>query len=224
MNTIELKNVSFNYSDGTPALDGISLSLEKGKCYVLKGPNGCGKSSLFRILNGLSFPSEGEYLFNGTAITRAYLHDKKNGADFHSHIGYLFQDPEVMLFTGSVEDEVAFGLFQLGLSDEEVKERTDHYISALSLDSLRKRAPFNLSGGEKKRLALACILAMEPDVLIMDEPLSGLDEDGQHWITEALQSLKSPERLLLIATHNDELIHEISDVTLLMDKHHHLSI
>lgn len=77
MNTIELKNVSFNYSDGTPALDGISLSLEKGKCYVLKGPNGCGKSSLFRILNGLSFPSEGEYLFNGTVITRAYLHDKK---------------------------------------------------------------------------------------------------------------------------------------------------
>ena len=222
MSYIELKNVSFNYSDGTPALDAINLSLEKGKCYVLKGPNGCGKSSLFRILNGLSFPDSGEYLFNGNAITPAYLHDKKSAAQFHSHIGYLFQDPEVMLFTGSVEDEIAFGLFQLGLSDQEVHERTEHYISALSLSELRKRAPFNLSGGEKKRLALACILAMEPEVLIMDEPLSGLDEDGQNWITRALQSLRSPERLLLIATHNDELVHEISDQTILMDKYHHI--
>lgn len=224
MSTIELKDISYRYEDGTEGLNHVDLSLDKGKCYCLKGPNGCGKSTLFRILNGLSFPTEGHYFFDGTEITAAYLHNKKNASAFHSRIGFLFQDTEVMLFTGSVEDEIAFGLYQMGLDDEEVHNRTEHYISALSLEHLRKKAPFNLSGGEKKRTALAVVLAMEPDVIIMDEPLSGLDEDGQKWICDTLTSLKSHDRLMLIATHNDELIGEIADETILMNRDHQIFI
>ena len=217
---ITLDHVSYKYPDGTLALDDISLRLTAGRCYCLSGPNGCGKSTLFRILNGLSFATAGSYLLNGEAITEKKLRDKAFAASFHRSIGYIMQNTEVQLFTRSVEDEIAFGLYQMGLPEEEVTARVEKYISLLGLEPLRRRAPFNLSGGEKKRTALAAILAMEPPVLIMDEPLSGLDEDGQIWVTDFIQSLKTPDRLLLIATHNKDLISEIADETIHMTKDH----
>lgn len=221
---IELQHLSYYYPDGQPALDRIDLSLEQGNCYVLSGPNGCGKSTLFRILNGLSFPTEGRYLLNGTPITEKYMRDKKSAGALHRQIGYLFQNSEAQLFTRSVEDEIAFGLYQLGLPEEEVHARTERYLQQLSLESMRSRAPYNLSGGEKKRCALAAVLAMEPAALIMDEPLSGLDEEGQQWITDCIASLKGAERLILIATHNSEMADHLADIRLRMDKEHHLSV
>ena len=219
---ISLDHVSYKYPDGNLALDDISLHLAAGRCYCLSGPNGCGKSTLFRILNGLSFATSGKYLLEGEEITEKRLRDKAFSASFHRRIGFILQNTEVQLFTRSVEDEIAFGLYQMGLPDEEVTARVEKYISLLGLESLRHRAPFNLSGGEKKRTALAAVLAMEPPVLIMDEPLSGLDEDGQIWVTDFINRLKTPDRLLLIATHNKDLISTIADETIYMTKDHTL--
>lgn len=221
---IELKNITYKYNDGTLALNNINLNLVAGKCYCLTGPNGSGKSTLFRILNGLSFPTNGKYLFDGTEITEKYLHNKKNAVAFHSRIGYLFQNSETQLFTRSVEDEIAFGLYQLELPEDEVHKRTEHFLEALSLSDMRHRAPFNLSGGEKKRCALAAVLAMEPDVLILDEPLNGLDEDGEKFVLECIRNLKSPDRLIIVASHNSQFVEEISDETIRLDKDHHISI
>lgn len=221
---IELSNVTYKYNDGTLALDNINLKLTAGKCYCLTGPNGSGKSTLFRILNGLSFPTKGKYIFDGTEITEKYLHNKKNAVAFHSRIGYLFQNSETQLFTRSVEDEIAFGLYQLELPEDEVHKRTEHFLEALSLSDMRHRAPFNLSGGEKKRCALAAVLAMEPDVLILDEPLNGLDEDGEKFVLECIRNLKSPDRLIIVASHNSQFVEEISDETIRLDKDHHITL
>ena len=221
---IELSNVTYKYNDGTLALDNINLKLTAGECYCLTGPNGSGKSTLFRILNGLSFPTKGKYIFDGTEITEKYLHNKKNAVAFHSRIGYLFQNSETQLFTRSVEDEIAFGLYQLELPEDEVHKRTEHFLEALSLSDMRHRAPFNLSGGEKKRCALAAVLAMEPDVLILDEPLNGLDEDGEKFVLECIRNLKNPDRLIIVASHNSQFVEEISDETIRLYKDHHISI
>lgn len=219
---IELKNVTYRYNDGAPALDNINLNLESGKCYCLTGPNGSGKSTLFRILNGLSFPTKGQYFFDGTEITEKYLHDKKKAAAFHSRIGYLFQNSETQLFTRSVEDEIAFGLYQLELPEDEIHTRTERFLEELSLTDLRHRAPFNLSGGEKKRCALAAVLAMEPQVLILDEPLNGLDEDGEKFVLQCIRNLKKPDRLIIVASHNSQFVEEISDETVRLGKDHTL--
>lgn len=221
---MELSQVSFAYPDGTRALEGIDLAFDPGRCYVIQGPNGCGKSTLFRILNGLSFPTEGTYRFDGIPVTERYLKDKTNAHAFHRRIGYVLQNAEIQLFTASVEDEIAFGLYQTGLPEAEVNARTEKYMALLELSSFRKRAPWALSGGEKKRCALAAVLAMEPQVLVLDEPISMLDEDGQAWISDFLASLKKPDRLLIIATHNHAFAERLGDVQIAMDKTHRARI
>lgn len=218
---IDLKNVTFSYEEGK-ALDDISYTFEDGKCYVIEGPNGCGKSTLFRILNGLSFATEGTYFFNGEEITEKKMKNASFAKNFHRQVGYLFQNSETQLFTRSVEDEVAFGLYQLGYEESEVKRRTDAWLEKLHLEHLRKRTPFTLSGGEKKRCALAAVLAMEPQTLIMDEPIAGLDEDGQNWIMKFISSLKDENRLMIIATHDRLLTEKTADIRVVMDKNHHI--
>ncbi len=216
---IRLENISYKYDSGI-VLDDISYEFQMGKCYSIIGPNGCGKSTLFRVLNGLSFPTKGRFIFDGTVIDERYLKDEQNAREFHRRIGYVFQDSEVQLFTRSVEDEIAFGLFQLGLDEKEVEERVEYYLELLEIEDLRYRAPFNLSGGEKKRVALAAIFAMKPEVLILDEPLAGLDEDGQKFITDFIIKQKSADKLIIISTHNRELAEAVSDEVVHMDKNH----
>lgn len=216
---IQLHDVSFSYPQST-AVSHVTYTFEMGKCYVLHGPNGCGKSTLFRILNGLDFPTSGKYFFDGEEITEKKMRSQKFAKSFHKRIGYVFQNSEIQLFTKSVEDEIAFGLHQLGLANDEIISRVEKYIRLLKLQNVRSRAPFNLSGGEKKRAALAAVLAMEPSVLILDEPISGLDEEGQKWITQFICSIKSPDKLIILATHNREFIKQIADVEIIMNKEH----
>lgn len=206
MPLIELENVTFAYSpeDG-PVLRALSLAVEAGECLVLRGDNGAGKTTLFRILNGLSFPQSGRYRFDGTEITAAYLKKQADAKRFRSRIGYLFQNPDVMLFNATVRDEIAFGPRQLGLSDAETEARVRDCMELFGLAPLADKAPYHLSGGQKKKVALAAVLALAPEVLVLDEPLAGMDRGSRAQLTELLGELRQAGKTLLIATHDDAL-------------------
>ena len=212
MNLIELQNITFRYEEGErPVLEAFSLSVPEGSCVIIEGDNGSGKTTLFRILTGLSFPEKGDYFFDGTKITKEYLKDNANSKLFHKKIGFLFQSPDVMLFNPRVYDEIAFGPRQMGISDQEVEERVADCMRLFSLEGLEDKAPYHLSGGQKKRVALASVMALNPDIIILDEPFAGLDKKTQEWLSQFLIELKTAGKTIIIATHNSELLSEAAD-------------
>jgi cobalt/nickel transport system ATP-binding protein len=212
---MELNDISFAYSEEEPLVfEHLSLQLEAGTCLVVRGDNGSGKTTLFRILNGLSFPTEGEYFFDGTKITRKYLDRNANAKLFHKRIGYLFQNPDIMLFNGKTYDEVAFGPRQMGLSDAEVDQRTKDCMELFSITELAEKAPYHLSSGQKKRVALASVMALNPDILILDEPYAGLDRKTQAFLTQFLSELKANGKTLIIATHEESQTQSLADQVL----------
>lgn len=220
MSMIKLSDVEFTYEGETqPVLQHMDLAVEAGTCLIVEGENGAGKTTLFRILNGLSYPQKGQYFFDGTEITEAYLRDNQNAKGFHKRIGYLFQNPDTMLFNANVHDEVAFGPRQMGLSDEEVERRTQDCLKLFQLENLSDKAPYHLSGGQKKRVALAAVMALNPEVLILDEPYAGLDRKTQTWLTSFLQELKGAGKTLIIATHYPEAASALADAHLTLVEH-----
>ena len=216
---IRLENVCFAY-EGHVALRYINLEIGLGETVVLQGANGCGKSTLLKLINGLIFPEEGAYYFEGMIINAASLKDTVKSKAFHQKIGFVFQNPDVQLFCGSVREEIEFGPRQMGLSEEEIKKRTDDVIGLLGIDYLSDRAPYHLSGGEKKKVSLACVLSMNPEVLVLDEPLAGLDRPTQDWLTDFLQQLQKVGKTLIISTHDDELAHLLGDRIVYMNMDH----
>ena len=212
MGIIELENITFAYDrEEENVLKDFSLSIEKGSCTAIEGENGSGKTTLFRILNGLSFAQSGRYLFDGTEITEKYLKDNRQAKLFHKRIGYLFQNPDIMLFNAKVYDEVAFGPRQMGLSDEEIDERVKDCMRIFGIENLADKAPYHLSGGQKKKVALAAVMSLNPEVLILDEPYAGLDVKMQDFLTSFLKQLKGAGKTLIVATHNLEVAKTYSD-------------
>ncbi len=206
MPLIELNRVSFSYqSEETPVFRDFSMSVDKGESLVIRGDNGAGKTTLFRILNGLSFPQSGSYRFDGTEITAAWLKKQSNAKRFHKRMGYLFQNPDVMLFNATVFDEIAFGPRQLGLPDPETETRVRDCMALFGLEPLAEKAPYHLSGGQKKKVALAAVLALNPEVLILDEPLAGLDRKTRDQLLALLSELHGAGKTVLAATHDDAL-------------------
>jgi cobalt/nickel transport system ATP-binding protein len=204
MSFIELENIAFSYDGKQPYIfENLSISLEVGKCLLVSGDNGCGKTTLFRILNGLSFPVKGKFFFDSVQITEKYLNDNANSKLFHKRVGYLFQNPDIMLFNGRTYDEVAFGLRQMGLSDDEVKKRTLDCMELFSITDLADKAPYHLSGGQKKRVALASVMALNPEVLVLDEPFAGLDRTTSEFLNKFLSELKSNGKTIIITAHED---------------------
>lgn len=214
-----LDNVCFAY-EGHIALRYITLDIAKGETVVFQGPNGCGKSTLMKLLNGLVFAEQGTYKFDGDEISEKTLKDNKFSKRFHQRVGFIFQNADVQLFCGSVEEEIAFGPRQMGLSEEEVKRRTDDVIKLMDIEKLRERAPYHLSGGEKRKVAIACILSMNPEALVLDEPLAGLDRKTQEWLVSFLLQMKAAGKTLIVSTHNDELAHTLADRLVVIGEDH----
>ena len=211
MSLIELKNIFFEYEAGEPVLTDLDLDIDEGSCLVVVGDNGSGKTTLFRILNGLSFPGKGSYVFDGQEISAAYLRDNAAAKRFHKRIGYLFQNTDTMLFNSRVYDEIAFGPRQMGLSDEETDARVMDCLRTFGIEDLREKVPYHLSGGQKKWVALAAVMALNPEVLVLDEPFAGLDRKKEEWLLDFLKELKASGKTLIIATHKEDLLAGIAD-------------
>lgn len=220
---IELKDVCYAYGNEI-ALRYINLNIQKGESVIIQGPNGCGKSTLIKILNGIIFPMEGSYIYENHEITEKALKDSRFAKWFHQQMGYVFQNADTQLFCGSVEEEIAFGPIQMGLSEEKVKQRTEDCLRLFGIEKLRERPPYHLSGGEKRKVSLACILSMNPEVLILDEPLAGLDESTQKMLIDFLKKFHAAGKTLIIITHNNQLAKELGTRFIKMNDKHEITI
>jgi cobalt/nickel transport system ATP-binding protein len=206
--------------DEEATLRHIDLDIYAGDSVVLMGDNGSGKSTLLKAVNGLIFAQQGTYRFDGQLVNEASMKDSAFAKRLHARVGFIFQDSDAQLFCSNVEDEIAFGPRQMGLSATEIAQRVDDVCRLLDMDKLRARAPYHLSGGEKKKVAIACILSMNPDVYCFDEPLSGLDAKTREWLYGFLKTLAASGKTLIISTHDQSLADALADYFVYMGPQH----
>jgi cobalt/nickel transport system ATP-binding protein len=217
---ISLKNVDYSYYGKIPALRNINLTVKKGEMFSIIGLNGSGKSTMLNIINALVFPDTGDVLFDGDTVTEKTLKDKNFGLKFRQRMGYIFQNPDIQLFCPTVFDELLFGPLQLNVPLEIAQERAEQTLSYLGIGYLKDRPVYMLSGGEKKRVAIAAVLTMNPDVLLVDEPLSSLDPKTQTFFIELLLELNRSGKTIIFTTHHLDLIEHLQPrVAVLSDEH-----
>lgn len=213
-----VEGVSYSYG-GLFALKDVSFSVRSGESLAVLGANGSGKSTLLKILNGLMFPSEGKVEFMGAAVTEGTLSGDFLRC-FRERVGFVFPEPDVQLFCPTVYDELAFGPLQLGVKASDIKRRVGELLEMLGISSLSERAPYTLSSGEKKKVAIASALSVNPDVLLLDEPTNGLDPRTQVWLFELLQSLKGLNKTCVMATHDLSLVEDLASRAVVLDESH----
>lgn len=206
----DIRGVTFRY-DGIPALSGATLRIDNGSRVALLGANGSGKSTLLRLLDALAFPESGSIVHRGVELSEELFWDDRVALDFRRRVGLVFQNPDVQLFNPTVFDEVAFGPLQLGWSPERLRERVAATIERLDLSHVSDRPPHRLSGGEKKRVALASVLVLEPEVLLLDEPTATLDPRSQSAIIDLLVDAAGTGRTIVTATHDLGIVEDIAD-------------
>jgi cobalt/nickel transport system ATP-binding protein len=203
---IELRDVSFGWPDEPILLNRFSLTVRSGEKVILLGANGCGKSTLLKLMNGLLEPGAGEISFRDEKLTRATLRQPGKAAAFRRACVLLFQHPEAMLFNPTVREELAYGLKQSGTNG--VDTAVEKWARLLSIETLLDKAPFLLSGGQKQKVALACVLVLEPELLLLDEPSSSLDPAT---IGKLVDLLLHSEKTLIVATHYLSLAAELGE-------------
>jgi len=218
----ELKQVCFAYDGKQPALENIDLTVQAGESLVILGANGCGKSTLLKLLDGLYFPTQGEICAFGELLSEEALRDDAFNFAFRRRVGLVFQDTDVQLFSPSVLDELAFAPLQLGLPREEVNRRVDSVLGALRIEKLRERAPHRLSGGEKRRVALASILTLDPEVWLLDEPTTGLDPRSQAWLVDFILEQRRIGKTVITSTHDLAIAAQIATKIYVFDEEHHV--
>lgn len=204
---VEARGLRFAYPDGTPALDGVSFRVHAGESVAVVGANGAGKSTLLLALNGLVTPSAGEARIGEVPVTPA------TRAQIHRTVGYVFQDADDQLFMATVREDVAFGPLNLGLAAAEVEARVQAALETVGAAHLAGRAPYRLSGGEKRAVAIAGVLAMQPSVLLLDEPSAGLDPASRRRLITLLNSFSHTK---LVATHDLDLVLDTCSRVLVM--------
>jgi cobalt/nickel transport system ATP-binding protein len=215
-----LDDVSYSYLERYPALDGVSVEVRRGEKLALLGANGCGKSTLLKVLDGLVFPDSGTVRAFGRPLTEAALEDQQFNEGFRSRVGFVFQNADAQVFSPSVREEVAFGPLNLGLDAAEVELRVGDTLAMLGIEELAERAPYQLSGGEKKRVAIASVLVMSPEVILFDEPTAALDPRTQQWLVELIVQLNEGGRTIVLATHDLDLLDVLADRCIVMGEDH----
>jgi len=205
-----VRNVWYSYRN-VPALNDLSLEIRGGERVALLGPNGSGKSTLLRLLAALAFAQRGDILFTGDMLNEQRFSDNEFSHSFRRRVGLVFQNPDVQLFNASVFEEVAFGPLQMRWPKKKVLESVEAVLEQLGVANLRDRPPHRLSGGEKKRVALASVLVLEPEVVLLDEPTAGLDPESQNELIALLHSWAGTSRTTVVSTHDLDTLEEVAD-------------
>ena len=207
---IKVENVYFTYPNGVEALKGVSLEISDGEFVAIMGQNGAGKTTLVKHFNGLLKPTRGRVLVDGVDTREASV------ATLARKVGFVFQNPDHQLFSETVEDEIAFALKNFGFDEKTIEERIKWALNLLDLTRYRKASPFMLSGGEKKRVALASVLAWNPKILVLDEPTIGQDRNQKEKLRQFIVQMKQQERTIVIVTHDIEFVVECKPRVVLM--------
>jgi cobalt transport protein ATP-binding subunit len=205
---IDVEHVHFSYPDGFEALHGVSLRVARGEKVALVGPNGAGKSTLMLHLNGIHLPTHGTVRIGGAVV------DRKSVRRIRAEVGLVFQDPDDQLFSPTVFEDVAFGPLHMGVAEAEIHDRVERALAAVGMTGFDRRLPHRLSVGQRKRAALATVLAMDPSILVFDEPSAGLDPRGRR---ELIALLRTLDQTLIVSSHDMRLVAEVFDRVVVMD-------
>ena len=204
---LSVKNLSYTYPDGTRALKNVNMEIFKGEKVAIMGPNGAGKSTLFSHFNGLTEPTSGYLELDGKKME----YDKKTHLEIRQKVGIVFQDPNDQLFAPTVKEDVAFGPMNLGLDYEEVEKRVNEALELVGMKKFKDKTPHHLSGGQQKRVAIAGIIAMRPEIMILDEPTAGLDPQGVNQVLTILNNLNKDGMSIVISSHDIEMVNGFAE-------------
>ena len=207
---IEVNDVHFTYPNGVEALKGVSLTIQNGEFVAIMGQNGAGKTTLVKHFNGLLKPTKGKVFIDEVETTKVSV------ATLARNVGFVFQNPDHQLFSETVEDEIAFALRNFGFKENVIKRRVTWALNLLGLTQYRKTSPFMLSGGERKRVALASVLSWNPKILILDEPTIGQDYQQKEKLRQFILQMKAQRKTVIIVTHDVEFVAECNPRVLLM--------
>ena len=205
---VDVEHLHFVYPDGFEALKGVHLRMARGEKVALVGPNGAGKSTLMLHLNGINLPTHGAVRIGGTLV------DRKSVKRIRAEVGLVFQDPDDQLFSPTVFEDIAFGPLHMGVPEVEIHDRVERALAAVGMTGFERRLPHRLSLGQRKRVALATVLSMDPSVLVFDEPSAGLDPRGRR---ELIALLRSLDQTMLVSTHDMRLVAEVFPRVVVMD-------
>jgi cobalt/nickel transport system ATP-binding protein len=214
----ELRDVHYSYLGKFSALSGINLSVSAGEKISVIGANGTGKSTLLALLDALIFPDKGEIKAFGCTVDESLLNDREFSTYFRKKVGFVFQNPDVALFCPTVREDIVFGPLQLGVPHDEVKKRLSSLAKLFDIVHLLDRAPHQLSIGEKRKAAFASVLAIDPDVILLDEPTAGLDPLTSRHIVDLILDANSKGKTIITATHDLHVVSEISDTIYVFGK------
>ena len=216
------QDLRYAYLERFCALDGVSLAVHRGERLALLGANGCGKSTLLKVLDGLVFPDSGSYHAFGEPVTEDNLEDEQFSMGFRSRVGFIFQNSDAQVFSPTVREEIAFGPLQLAQTREQAAARVEDVLAMLDIADLADRAPYQLSGGQKKKVAIASVLVMNPEVLLVDEPTAALDPRSQQWLIELIAELSRAGKTIVLATHDLDVLDVVADRCLVFSEQHQL--
>ncbi len=209
---LEIKDLHYTYSTGLEALNGINLTINDGEFLAVMGPNGAGKTTLVKYFNGLLKPTKGEVLVDGVSTRDVSV------AKLARNVGFVFQNPDHQLFSETVEDEIAFALKNFGFAPAVIKKQIDWALNLLDITQYKNTSPFMLSGGERKRVALASILAWDPKIIILDEPTIGQDHQQKEKLQQFILQLNVQKKTVVVVTHDVEFVAECNPRVILMSQ------